>query len=293
MAAMRSPVLRFVACGALLFALQRVWLAAPAPLPTTIVVAAAPDAASIDAEIDEEILFREALARQLDRDRVVQSRLVRLGRYLGLGADGSNERVEREARALGLHEYDPVVRRHLVEMMRIAMSTLRPADHPSEDDLRAHYDRNRMRYAQPARIRFTHVYLSAERRGAGLTGDAADLLAQLQHRAAPSGGAAALGDPFARGAELTLGAAQLDEVFGPGFAAALGDLPERTWSGPVRSVYGEHLIWISARLAGGPAPYAAVRNRILHELLRERSELRLRETLQAVRARYRVRIASS
>jgi hypothetical protein len=284
---MRSPVLRFVALGALLFALQRAWLAPPAvPLPTAIVV----DAPADDAEIDEEVLFREALARELDRDRVVHARLVRLGRFLGLGADGSDERVAREARALGLHRSDPVVRRHLVEMMRIAMSQLRPDDYPAEDALRAHYDQHRARFAQPARIRFTHVYFSAERRAARLQGDAAKTLELLRQRTTAPGDAAALGDPFARGSELSLAVAQLDAAFGPGFAAAVGELPERTWSGPVRSAYGEHLVWIGERLAAGPAPYAAVRNRISHELLRERSETRLRETLQALRLRYDVRV---
>lgn len=291
---MRRPLFHFAVLGALLFALQRAWFAAAAaPVPTTIVVAAAPHAASVEAEIDEEVLFREALARQIDRDRVVRSRLVRLGRFLGLAADGSDERVEREARALNLHQSDPVVRRHLVEMMRIAVSKLRPADRPSEAALVAYYDQHRARFAQPARVRFTHVYLSAERRGAGIQRDAAEMLDLLRHQTTAPGAAAVLGDPFARGAELTLAPAQLDDAFGPGFAAALGDLPERTWSGPLRSTYGQHLIWISERLAAAPAPYAAVRSRILHELLRERSETRLRETLQALRARYDVRITKS
>lgn len=290
---MRSPVVRFIALGALLFALQRLWVGvATVPAPTPIVVAAGP-AELVDAEIDEEILFREALAREIDRDRVVQSRLVRLGRFLGLARDGSDERVEREARALGLHQSDRVVRRHLVEMMRIAASTLRADDHPSEAALLAYYDAHRERFAQPARVRFTHVYLSAERRGANLQRDAADTLALLRRRGMRPGDAAPLGDPFARGAELTLATAQLEGAFGPGFAAAVGALPERTWAGPVRSAYGEHLIWIGERLAAAPAPYAAVRNRILHELLRARAETRLRETLQSLRPHYDVRIANS
>ena len=53
----------------------------------------------------------------------------------------------------------------------------------------------------------------------------------------------------------------------------------------MRSTYGLHLVWIAERIAAAPPPFAAVRNRVLHEMLHERSEARLRETLQALRAR--------
>jgi hypothetical protein len=61
----------------------------------------------------------------------------------------------------------------------------------------------------------------------------------------------------------------------------------------VRSTYGEHLIWVRERLAAGAAPYRAVRSRILHEVLRERSDAKLRDTLAALRAQYDVRIDGS
>ena len=93
-----------------------------------------------------------------------------------------------------------------------------------------------------------------------------------------------------RTADLTLSAAQVDDVFGPGFAAALATMPERSWAGPLRSTYGEHLIWVRERIAGGAAPYRAVRSRVLHELLRERSDAKLRDALASLRARYDVRI---
>ena len=105
--------------------------------------------------------------------------------------------------------------------------------------------------------------------------------------------AAQLGDPFVRGAELTLTApAQVEAVFGAEFAAAVGNLPERTWSGPLRSPYGLHVVWIAERIAAAPPPFAAVRSRVLHALLNERRESRLQAALQALRARYDVRIGA-
>jgi hypothetical protein len=256
----------------------------------TLVVAAAADAAAVDAQIDDEVLFREALARELDRDRAVQARLVRLGRYLGLARDGDDARAEREARALGLQRSDSIVRRHVVELMRVAAAKLDSSDHPDEATLQAHYDRHQSRFIQPDRIRFTHVYLSAERRGDRVDRDARELLALARQGDLSPEQAAALGDPFVRGGDLTLSAGQIDDVFGPGFAAALAALPERTWSGPLHSTYGTHVVWIGARIPGAPPPFQAVRNRVLHEVLAERSENRLRDTVRSLREHYEVRV---
>jgi parvulin-like peptidyl-prolyl isomerase len=293
---MTSRVLHFALLGALLFAAQAVW--SPAPLPAarpTIVVPASSDAAATDAAIDDELLFREALARQFDgSDKVVRARLVRVGRFLGLGQQGgSDAAVEREARALGLQRSDPVIRRHLVEMMRLAAAKPGRQDLPSESTLIAYYREHAERFAQPARIHLTHVYLSAERRGADLEREATELLVALRRDNVTPAAAARLGDPFVRGAELTLTApVQIEAVFGAEFAAAVGDLPERTWSAPLRSPYGLHVVWVEERIAAAPPPFAAVRSRVLHALLNERGEARLRAALQALRARYDVRIGA-
>jgi hypothetical protein len=289
---MRSAWLHFAALGALIFAADHLYSSsAPTTVrPTLVVAAQAADAAAVDAQIDDEVLFREALAREFDRDRAVQARLVRLGRFLGLAADSDDARVEREARALDLQRSDWIVRRHLIELMRIAAAKLQPSDQPDEAALVAYYDRHRARFTQPGRLRFTHVYFSADRRGDRVGGDATDLLAQAEQRRLAPEQAAALGDPFVRGADLTLSEGQLDDVFGPGFAAALAALPERAWSGPVQSTYGAHLIWISERIAGSPVPFDAVRNRVLHELLAERRAAKLRDTVGALRAQYDVRV---
>jgi hypothetical protein len=215
---MRSPVLHFALLGALLFAVQAAWSPAlPSGARPTIVVPAGADATATAAAIDEEVLFREALARQFDgSDKVVRARLVRVGRYLGLARDGSDDAVEREARALGLQRSDPVIRRHLVEMMRLVAAKPGRHDLPSESALSAYYREHADRFALPARLRLTHVYLSAERRGAALEGDAAELLAALRRGEVEPEAAAQLGDPFARGAELTLRVPeQVEAVFGP------------------------------------------------------------------------------
>jgi hypothetical protein len=275
----------FVLIGALLFATDRRWLPTAPVARRPVIVAPAQ-------QVDDELLFHEALAQGFDRrDPIVHQRLVALARYLGLADEADDAALEREARALGLERSDTTVRRHLIEMMRLGASGLGPGDMPDEAALRAYYTDHAERFARPARTTLTQVYLSRDRRGDGVIGAADALLAELRGRALPPEAAAAFGDPFVRGAHVSdASAAQLARSFGPAFADAVAELPERVWSGPIASPYGLHLVFIETRRPQEPAAFAVARNRVVHELLRQRSAERLRATLQTLRARYDVRV---
>jgi hypothetical protein len=309
----RSPVLHFLVVGGCLFALYARWTAASAaPARGTIVVTAAdvarwrhewvmregaaapppPDAALIEEGVDHEVLLREALAHEFDRrDPVVRARLIILGRYLGLARGGDDAAVEREARALGLARSDQVVQRHLAEMMRLTAAKPGPDDLPSASELHTYYEQHAARFTEPLRVRVTNVYLSRDRRGDALAADANALLDELRRRGVDPRDAGAFGDPFVRGADVGPASAdELDRTFGPGFAAALADLPEHTWSGPIASPYGLHLVWIEQRLPPSTLPFAAVQSRALHQYLDDRSDARVRDRLRVWRASYDVRI---
>ncbi|HUE29652.1 MAG TPA: hypothetical protein VMR79_02190, partial [Verrucomicrobiae bacterium] len=145
---LRAPLLHFLALGGVLLGL-RAWLAPVAAPRARIVIAAedrarlretwaeehgalpsgAAEEALVRDAIDEEVLYREALARGFDRrDAAVRERLVRLGGFIGEDAGGSRDVLEREARRLGLERSDLVVRRQLVEMMRLAAGVYRASE---------------------------------------------------------------------------------------------------------------------------------------------------------------------
>jgi hypothetical protein len=242
----------------------------------------------VKSAVEEEVLYREALARGLDRTSpVVQRRLRQIGEFVSTGANG---RSVAEVRALGLDRRDLVVRRHLVQTMRLAAAgaDLRP---PSETALRAHLARHRARFAQPRRIRLTHVYLDRTRRGAAAETAAAALLAALRAAGTSPEDAPARGDTFLRGHHLPPGSeAELARVLGPGFGATAMMLPLRTWAGPVRSAYGFHLVWVHEELAGGLPPLETVRSQVVQGVLAERRAARLRARLGEWRRSYRVQV---
>jgi hypothetical protein len=248
----------------------------------------------VGAAIDDEVLFREAIALGIDReDGAVRERLVRLGGFVGEDASGA-EAMEQEARRLGLDRSDLVIRRHLVQMMRLATERVGAAGLPSEEEVADYLARHADLFAAPARVALAHVYLSRERRGATLAGQAALLLETLRTENVSPEDGAALGDPFIRGAQVAAASeVDLEQMFGPDFAVAVRDLPERVWVGPVRSSYGLHLVWIRERLAPRVPPLAAVRSQVVLRLMHERGAARARERMHALRARYDVRVEAA
>src|SRR3989442_1371090 len=171
---------------------------------------------------------------------------------------------------------------------RLPAGWLGPDDRPSEADLETYLARHAEELAEPPRTRLAHVYLSEQARGAAAASDALALLGEL--RGAGPEAAVGRGDAFIRGAEVDGTPADLERIFGPGFAATVGAAPLRTWVGPVRSTYGLHLVWVHAREPGRTPALAEVRGRVVQRWLRERSEQREREAMEEMRARYVVQV---
>ena len=146
----REPLVHFVLIGAVLFGIDAARdkpaaqsASAPVAIDRTIVVerearermterakqrlGRMPTAAEIDTEldrwIDEEILFREALARGLERD-------------------------------------DPMIHERIASRMSYVLAESAVVPEPTDAQLQAWFESHRDRYAVPERIDFTHVFVA-------------------------------------------------------------------------------------------------------------------------------------
>ena len=76
------------------------------------------------------------------------------------------EVLYREALALDLDRNDPIIRRRLMQKMDyLAQGFYDEIEPLTEDDLTAFYEANREDYRKPASATFTHVFVSSEKRG--------------------------------------------------------------------------------------------------------------------------------
>jgi len=319
----RLPIVHFLALGGMLFVLDRALLAAPAARDAA--AARAPivfdraridgiradyarqtgleagdddEAVLVDQALDDELLYREALALGLDRDdRSIRWRIIQKMQFLSdqpvdTARDG-DEALYQRGLELGLDQGDVVIRRILVQKMRLMLSMPKPGDEPSDADLRAFYDAHRADYRQPARVGLTHVFLSADKRGARLDADAAALGERLRAEQPRMKAAVSLGDHFPLTHHFEQASEQhLAKLFGPQFAAAVMAIDSDQWVCGVRSAYGVHCVLVRERVPAADPPFESVRRQVMQRVRAERRDERLVEALERLRGEYPLEIDS-
>jgi len=82
-------------------------------------------------------------------------------------------------------------------------------------------------------------------------------------------------------------------VFGAGPAAELMRSPVRTWSGPLTSPYGVHLVWSETREPAESPPFESVRGRVLERWREERRAERLAQLIRDLKARSLLNVDSA
>jgi PPIC-type PPIASE domain len=315
---LRIPLVHFLVGGAVLFRLvhagipaalvERVTRVAPVTIAaadvaimrtaytreTGLPATPADEVALIDRAIDEELLFREALARGLDRhDRSVRNWLVEQMRAVTEDREANADDLYAQARALELDRKDLVVRRILVQKMRLLASRAGERD-ASDDELRAFYAQHESDYRQPDRITFWHVFLRSGSDAPDAPRRAARLLATLRSNPEGPADSAPRGDPFPLPPRFALQARpQLEKLFGASFADEVARLEPGSWCGPVVSPYGLHLVWVEAREPGVVPPLESVRGRVLERWREERHAQRLAELMRELRGRYPLHVESA
>jgi hypothetical protein len=154
----------------------------------------------------------------------------------GLVTDYLNEQLlAREARAIGLDDDDAVVRRRLAQKLTFMIDgTLRHAE-PSENELQQFYEKHTERFRTEARISFTHIYFSPERRS-NAHSDATDALTLLVKMDAERPDAE-LGDRLLIAREFREETEQaISGALGSEFARTVFSLRPGIWSGPVNRI---------------------------------------------------------
>lgn len=248
--------------------------------------------ALIEDWITDELLYREACAIGLDRgDRSVKWRLAQKMRFISEHPDGTPDELYREALELGLDRDDLVVRRILVQKMRLLTKTAITRADFDDADLRRFFTEHQNDYEQPARATLSHIFFSSEKRGDTAQPEAQRLLQELRSTGAGPQAEAERGDPFPLGHDYHATSAHyLQKIFGADFANRVFELPPHEWSGPIRSAYGFHLVWMDEIEPSKVPPLDVVRSRVEQRLLAERRDEHLEATLKQLRDEYGVRI---
>ncbi len=241
-----ARLVSFFALGAVLAFVRGQWVSPELPVVRVTVPPGASEAERSQA-VDEAVLVELGLAAGwVETDPLI---LDRLRRNVGfIDADVPPEGALAHALALGMERTDPIVRLRLVSRARAMLDAPLESADPGDAVLDPWLAEQRERFDRPAKLELSQVFLSRERRGAALRADAAALLDRLRTEEPEPKRAARLGDPLLilRSVEVA-SPRKLDGDYGEGFGQALLAAEAGVWSGPHRSRFGLHLVWVHRR----------------------------------------------
>lgn len=273
-AALRDPLVHFLAAGAALFAV----FGALDPRG-----AAPANPRRIEVTADE--------LRQLSMAWIAQGRPAPTEAELrGLVESRVREEIlVREALELGLDQGDAIVRRRLAQKMEFLVEDLAALREPGAEELSRWFEAHAEEFQRPARATFRQLYFSPDRRGASAREDAARALASLDGAAVDAPAAQSLADPFPfqeyygdRSAE------DIAKSFGPAFATALLASAPGAWQGPIESGYGWHLVFVDSITPPHVPVFEEIRGEVHDAWIEaQRKELRAR-AFASMRERYEV-----
>ena len=239
-------------------------------------------------EIRDELLFIEAMDRGfIERDQVVQRRLVRNMRFMDPERDVDDQTLLTEAFELRLHLADEVIRRRSVQVMETLIVASRENPTITEQDLQVEYEAQRDNFQVPSRYSFTHVFLrddaSDEKRST--------LLKRLGGGASPEQ-AREVGDVFLAGYQfqersLLEISRQFGDEFADGFASQSQWLGE--WVGPIQSIFGSHWIWVDDIAESRVKSFAEVAQDVRRDIRRDLDDQAIQDWVDSMLQQYEVR----
>jgi len=196
------------------------------------------------------------------------------------------ELLARAAREMRLDQDDVIVRRRLAQKLEFVLRDTAADGEPTEAELERLLAEHPERFRVEARRSFTQVLFSSGSR-ADPRGDAAHALRRL--RGSRDASAERWGDPQLLPESLRDADEQgVAAAFGPAFAREVFLLDVGSWSGPVASSYGQHLVRVGAATAARQRGLPEARAEVLELWRTVKAAEREARTLAELRERYGV-----
>jgi len=151
----------------------------------------------------------------------------------------------REAMAIGLDRGDALIRRKLRQKMEFILEDIAAQTEPTDEQLERFMTEHREKYLIDPQIAFRQVFVSVDQRGDGAEEHARLILEQLGGGADPD----ALGDQSLINHSAGLSPLwKIKKDYGQAFGKQLLNLEPGRWTGPLRSGFGLHLVFVDKRV---------------------------------------------
>ena len=196
-----------------------------------------------------------------------------------------DEILFREGLALGLVKDDPVIKRRVRQKLEVLIEEEGKSGGASDAELSAYLTKNAERFRLPPVLSFEQVFFDPAAYGDRLGSAVTEALAALNNGAKPESQGNGSMLPT-RVDKLPLDLVVRD--FGDEFGRALEAAPIGSWTGPVRSGFGVHLVRIAGRTPGYLPTLDEARKAVTREWENDQREATLASNYARLRREYDV-----
>jgi len=207
-----------------------------------------------------------------------------------IDAKVQQEILYREALSQGLDQNDEIIKRRLAQKMEFLAEDVSKIREPESEELKSWFLKNSARFALPGNITFRHLYFSPDKRGPQTQHDATQALQSLSGKTVAQTNESEIGDRFMdQNYFAECSPEQVAKVFGIKFSEKLFTLTPGSWQGPVESGLGWHLVWVESITPGRVPAFEEVDpEQVKSEWTTERREETKRKTFDAIKQRYEI-----
>ena len=203
----------------------------------------------------------------------------------------NEEVLYREALAMGLDKDDPVVRRRMAQKVKFISNDIITIDTPSDAVLQSYLDTHASRYQLAGKITFRHIYFNPAKHDASMEEEAEQLLTKLLEFNIGMD-VDSEGDGFLHGTSFTnLKEFELNRLLGKEFTQKIFKQALGKWVGPLASGYGLHLVYIEARTATKTATLDVAKQSVLEDWMSDERKKVNTSFISNLRKQYDVVIA--
>ena len=176
----------------------------------------------------------------------------------------------QEALKMNLDHNDEIIRRRLAQKMNFLSNDLATLKEPTTEELQEYFEENREKYMSPPVFSFYQLPFRADTRKSARE-DAERVLGNLLN--SPPETASGYGDPlpfpyFFSEADKR----EIDRQLGLNFSLELESIPVGSWSGPLQSGFGWHLVYVTQKTPAAAPELNSIREEVQRDLEYEKQK---------------------
>ncbi len=209
------------------------------------------------------------------------------------------EVLYREAKKMGLDVDDNVMRAHLINKIRFLLDDLASTtNQPSDAQIREYFENNKNDYQIPPQISFSHIFVRVENNNWQKSDSKArQLLNDAKNQQWQANDSLGKGDNFPYHKHYVNKTEQfISGHFGRVFASQLfsksfdTDNEIDSWTGPFRSAYGSHILYITSRKKNQIPQLNTIKNRVINDYMRFNAKQKTQLEIDRLTQNYHIKI---